>query len=163
MEEFWKEIKHFKPTERLETTSPVLIRILDAYRDKLGIPIFVSRGTDPPGTHDAVNSAHYPDEKGIGYAVDIIPLRQGTSIKLLDCFLLATKYPFSGIGIYPYWLYTGGGENAEKGGLHLDTSHTRKFHQLQSSGHWLGYPGKEGQKYEAISLDSLTRHGCLRF
>ena len=160
---YWKDIRYFKPTENFGVISPVLVKILDAYRHTLGVPIYVSRGTEPPGTHDFEDSAHYPDpqQNGWGYAVDVFPLIHSSRVTLLDCFLLAVKYPFSGIGIYPYkkYLRHAGERNIlERGMLHLDVSPHRRFNELQSLGYWIGTREKGGPAYEEISHNTLCKH-----
>lgn len=80
---------------------------LEAFREWIDTPIFVLCGTQ--GIH-SVSSQHY-----LGKAVDILfPLQ--TLQDLPDLFLGASRFPFTGIGIYPHWGLSG----VPIGGLHLD-------------------------------------------
>ena len=168
--DIWNQIHFFNKREnwgRPNQIDPKLLLILDAYRKELDIPLYVSKGVALPGTHDVKKSAHYVDEKtGYAYAVDLIPLLSRVSGKtLFDCFLLATKYPFSGIGVYPKWRLSrieGKGKVVERGGLHLDTSPHRKLMHCQSSGHWIGVPGKQfKQQYFGVSKCNLKKYSLI--
>lgn len=163
----WQSLKYFSEYENWgnpQGIDPKLLMILDAYRGELGLPLYVSVGQATSGHSE--KSAHYPDKNGISYAVDVFPLRfDSPSKSLLDCFFLATRYPFSGVGLYPYWRYThpkNGINIVEKGGLHLDTSPYRNMPAMRASGHWLGVPGGEEnkQKYLEVTKWNLRTH-CL--
>lgn len=166
----WNELKHFSRREnwgKPDHMYPPFLLTLDAYRDDLGVPLYVSKGVGSIGSHDVENSAHYIDPNtGYAYAVDVFPLLSTASkISLFDCFLLATKYPFTGIGIYPHWRLSrvsGKGKIIERGGLHLDMMDHRELKKFQCSGHWIGVPGKGyKQIYLGVSKWNLKLSGLL--
>ncbi len=106
----WEKIKHFGPHENwgnVDLISFPLILELDAFRDKINTPIFISCGTQ--GKHLA-NSYHYQ-----GLAVDIL-FPEKEKKDLPNLFIMASRFKFSGIGIYPDWEYL----NEKRGGMHLD-------------------------------------------
>lgn len=146
---------------------PPFLLTLDAYRHELGIPLYVSKGVGADGSHDAEFSAHYINsDTGYAYAVDVFPLLSTVSKRtLFDCFLLATKYPFTGIGIYPQWRLSrieSKGKVIERGGLHLDMMQTRPFKKFQCAGHWIGIPGKGyKQQYLGVTKWNLKSSGLL--
>ena len=113
------------------------LEVLYAWRIYTGIPIFVSYGTQ--GTH-ADNSLHY-----IGFAVDLIPLRG--KIPLVDVFISALRFHFTGIGIYPKWKYNG----KVVGGMHLERN-PLKIHRKKL---WLH---ADGEKY-ACNVENFRRFG----
>lgn len=166
----WKTLRYFSRREnwgKPDLVDPKLLLILDAYRHELQVPLYVSKGVSPPGSHDAQDSAHYIDEKtGYASAVDLIPLlSQCSALTLLDCYLLATKYPFSGIGIYPHWRLSkiaGSGKIVERGGLHLDTKTRNNLSPFRAAGHWIGIPGKGyKQQYMGVSKWNLRQCGII--
>jgi hypothetical protein len=116
------KLKHFKESEfhEPEKMNHDLLHRLDAYREYIGVPVFISSSTD--GVH-AKNSQHY-----LGNAVDIIPINPKGS--LIAQFLIAERFGFTGIGIYPDWCYNG----KTLGGLHLDR---RPENNLQAA-RWIG-------------------------
>jgi len=161
----WPQLKHFKRSENWGDPKKVdhkLLFILDAYREELGIPLYVSRSV----SYDREQSPHYPNEQGFSEAVDLFPLlSHNPDLTLCDCYLLATRYPFSGIGIYPYWRLTrraAQGPLIEKGGIHLDISTRRPLGPYRAAGHWIGLPGIGGKKrYMGVSLWELKKHGLV--
>lgn len=166
----WPEIKFFNKREnwgKPDLIDPKLLLILDAYRDELGIALYVSKGVSPVGSHDAENSSHYiQDQTGYAHAVDLIPLlSQGSSITLFDCFLLATRYPFSGLGLYPHWRLSrieGKGKLVEIGGLHLDTYPGRALPAYRAAGQWIGMPGKGfNHEYFGVTRCNLKKCGLI--
>ena len=82
------------------------LEVLYEWRERLGFPVHINYGTN--GKH-VDNSLHY-----IGFAVDVTPLRE--EIPLVDVFITALQFDFTGIGIYPKWKYN----NKVVGGLHLE-------------------------------------------
>jgi len=99
----WGLIKYFSPKEdwgdpdRMEF---YLVYLLDRLRFIIGKPIIIHYGTQ--GKHSP-NSWHY-----VGKAVDF----HAKGISLFQLFLSATRFPFGGIGVYPFW---------DNPGLHVDT------------------------------------------
>lgn len=85
----------------------VLLWELQKLRTLLGTEIFISRGYEA-----RPNAA---SQHNFGKAVDV--LFPGNNKSIFEIFLLAERFSFSGIGIYPAWT----GPKRSKGGLHLDT------------------------------------------
>lgn len=140
---------------------PIFLRTLDEYLDALQLRIYMTNAQRPAGASKYKNSAHLKDAKGLVYGCDLIPLRRGTKRELFDCFLLATKFPFTGIGIYPQWKYKHG-ESYEYGGLHLDCSPNRKLRPGQRVGYWMGvskwFDDKQKYGWNSIAIDSGSLH-----
>jgi hypothetical protein len=163
----WTNIKHFSPKENWgnpKLISPLLLEVLDAYRDELGIPLHVSNALRYPSELGPKVSAHYVGKDGFCLGVDVIPLIPGNKQTLLDCFLLACRYPFNGIGIYPYWRLSKLGEAGSSvyvGGLHLDVaSEIRKLPVLRAAAHWVGIPGEKYKpKYYGATQWNFERFG----
>jgi len=100
--EEWKKIRYFSPRENWGDPEKIefrLVFLLDCLRQFIGCPIIIHCGTQ--GTHTK-GSYHY-----VGKAVDC----HAVGISLLDFYLAAERFPFGGIGVYPYW---------NNPGLHLD-------------------------------------------
>jgi hypothetical protein len=100
---------------------------------------------------------------GFCRAVDVIPLLE-TDDTLLDCFLLACRYPFSGIGVYPYWRLSKIGPTrpiVHVGGLHLDVaSDIRRLPKLRAAADWIGVSADKYQpKYYGATKWNLERFG----
>ena len=155
MEDVWARLKHFTKSEKWgdpDLIDPFLLLTLDAFREKAGIPFQITWGSD--GTH-AEDSKHYPknNEDGMCHAVDVIfPTKPG--FKLPDLFICATRFPFSAIGLYPYWT---NGAKEKCGGMHLETGiGGPSFEQRKL---WMGVLDSEGKQiYEALTLKNLILH-----
>jgi len=99
----WSKIEFFKPSEFVRDPTRVhfdLVDMLDEMRRTAGVPIKIHEAWAPDG--HAKNSAHYA-----GLAVDF----HFVGWPLLDQWLFAERFPWQGIGIYPYW---------NNPGLHVD-------------------------------------------
>ena len=149
----WDKLKYFSPSENWGDPHKVdhrLLLFLDHYRHDLNVPLIVTSSV----RYDNPYSAHFPNADGFAEAVDVIPLLSKRNVKLFDCFLLATKYPFTGIGVYPFWQIQG---KTDLGGLHLDVC-TRRLKLYHSSGHWVGLPQK---RYVDLNSDVLRKYGII--
>lgn len=119
----WARFKYFQRHENWGDPDMMdlgLLEELEEFRYTIGYPIIVSCGTQ--GKH-APKSLHYTGE-----AADIIVDCERE--KLPDIFLIANKFGFNGIGLYPHWRI---GERVY-GGLHLDVRNTAVKHT------WIGLP-----------------------
>ena len=141
-------MKHFKDDEfhDIKIMNQELLIRLDAFREYIGLSIIVTSSNEPTRSHNK-KSQHY-----INNAVDIVvPEWKGSIFSL---YLLAERFGFTGIGIYPKWRYKG----KITGGLHLDM---RPVVGFQGS-RWIGYPEKvEGTqyfstKYYALNMKNLV-------
>ena len=163
--DIWEQIEFFNREENWaepDMASPRLLLTLDAYRRDLGIPLYVSKGLGEKGSHDATSSTHYEDDAGVFHGVDVIPLlSKFNRVTLLDCYIKATQFPFSGLGMYPDWKYTHG-KIIERGGLHLDTGTHRRMPTMKSTGQWIGIMKNEGQEYVGVSEWNLRKYGILK-
>ena len=111
-DEVWKKLKYFKKHSLIDRWGNVdlisddLLLILDDFRHYIRKPVLVTSGT---GGKHSENSQH-----SYGRAVDVcIPDFNHSPVDL--CFT-AMRFPFTGIGYYPFWMYNG----EICGGLHLD-------------------------------------------
>ena len=118
----FKGVRHFSPDEFRypELMDSQTIHLLDRMRDIEGarrnIIITINCDYVPPssGGH-APNSMHYR-----GKAVDCV-IRDGRSrrpLPVVEQFLIAIRYQWTGIGFYPFW---------DDPGLHLDTRPGTRF------------------------------------
>ena len=125
-EQDWHQIKHFSPAENWGDPSRMevaFIQRLDAFRSCIESPVIITCGTQ--GRHRE-NSLH-----GYGLAVDcVIPGRP-----LLDNWIDACRFDFTGLGFYPDWEYKG----KQTGGLHLEWDSgedVRRFWMGIGKHHW---------------------------
>lgn len=122
-----KEVKFFNP-EEFEDIGRMwapLIWELDRLREFLGTPIRLHETNPLPSPA----SSHVPDSRHFhGRAVDC----SVKGLALWDFFLAATRFQFTGIGVYPAW---------NSPGLHLE----------------MGYDLKEIRKYWWRDADGVYR------
>lgn len=120
-----------------------LMKELDLFRGALGQKIVVTYGTQ--GDH-IDGSFHY-----LGLAVDII-VPSHTPTNLLDLYLLASKFRFNGIGLYPDWMLGG----LLTGGLHLDC----RPGAVRAT--WLGVLDKRDRReYQPLTQRNLELCGLI--
>jgi len=141
----WAQVKYFKETENWGSSDkmlPFLIYELDAYRERIGIPILVTSGWRQTSKFD--NSQH-----PLGRAVDIM-FPTAKLGDLLDLCFEAMRFDFTGIGLYNYWQLNG----KTLGGLHLDCRNAtdRSF--------WISY-GAEKDQYLKFTVDNLIKYGFI--
>lgn len=118
-----------------------LVYLLDCLREKLGIPLWVTYGTQ--GWHKAPWHAR-------GLAVDAVI--DAALIKPLDAILTITRFPFKGFGIIldaKHWACN------QPLGLHLDIRPTKRPSDPQAR--WLWYHNKE----HAFNAESLRDAGLI--
>ena len=88
------ELEHFTKHEnwgKAEEINPQLLVELDKMREYAGVPFIVHYGTQ--GSHSP-NSQHYH-----GNAVD----GHFEGLSWMEQLLIATRFGFTGIGVYPFW------------------------------------------------------------
>lgn len=138
----WASIRHFKAEENWGNPGlmqAVLVSELDAFRDYLAQNVVVTCGTQ--GKH-ADGSLHY-----VGRAVDIVV--PGWTRPLIDLWIEASRFGFTGIGLYRDWCYNGN----KVGGLHLERDHVlgrRKF--------WIAIKQQDSQVYFPFSSAVLGKY-----
>jgi len=117
---YWGAIRHFEPgefgeyVEKMDVSTIIHLddmrHIEDEYRrdnDRSGIIITINEGwAERPGNP---NSMH-----PLGRAIDCVIRNAETRepLPIVEQFLIAMRYPWGGVGFYPFW---------EDPGLHLDT------------------------------------------
>jgi uncharacterized protein YcbK (DUF882 family) len=103
--------------ERIEDMYAPLVWELDALRGYVNREVGVSESNPRPSPHSshASNSRHF-----VGRAVDC----NCCSLPLWDFFLAASRFNFTGIGVYPYW---------NTPGLHLEI---REGNQHKPRNYW---------------------------
>lgn len=147
----FKNLKHFteKEFDQPDKMNIVLLRELDMLREYLDRSIIITSSTG--GTHTE-GSQHY-----LGNAVDIIvPTFDGSPFSL---YLIAERFSFSGIGVYPDWTYKG----KRIGGLHLDVR-DRKGGQ---GARWIGKKYQDAETkvdkmfYYPLNPENLLKHKII--
>lgn len=122
---------------------------LDSFREYLRVPMFV---TSSSGGSHSPTSFHYK-----GLAADIIVPEQKGSLAAL--WLMAERFDFTGIGIYPEWEYNG----KKCGGLHLDYRPMKFFQGAR----WIGIKKlnpdtqKLENKYFPLNIANLKRYRII--
>lgn len=136
----WTKIKHFKAKEfgDGDKMDVRLVNRLDAFAEELGHPVIVTAGFANDG--HSPNSYHYK-----GMAADIII----PDLNLLDVYLLAEKFGWKGLGIYPFWKY----HNIRVGGLHVD--------ERDMPARWWRNETGEYHTFTSNSLRYLIKKGLL--
>jgi len=148
MENF-KGLKYFTPTsDNWGDASKIdakLLRYLDQLREELNTPIVVTNAYRPADT---------ASQHSVGKAVDIVfpQWRKG----LMELFLVAERFPFTGIGIYPDWSHN----HSVIGGLHLDV---RDLKGTDKSARWIGSrdPSTKKNVYIAFNIENLRAMSIL--
>ena len=129
--EFFSKTDFFKNYKREKWGSHYGVRVplvywLDGMRKLGGCPI-------------NVHCAYEPRDKGyhpMGMAVDL----HVVGMSLVDQLLLALKFPFNGVGIYPFW---------NNPGLHVDIRPLDGYKRV-----W--YRDKKGVYHNLTSIDQIT-------
>lgn len=104
----WTTVKHFQRAEFVKDPDRIswdVVTLLDEMREAAGCPFIIHVAWDDSG-HEK-NSTHYANTSDWSFAVD----GHFRGWSLLDQWLFVERYPWMGIGLYPYW---------EHPGVHLD-------------------------------------------
>lgn len=128
------------PNVTLDGVGRILIDNLKDLQAFIKVPIIITSALRPGD----------PAEHGRGLALDVmVPTYPGA---LLDLYLAAERFDFSGIGVYPEWRYNGN----KIGGLHLD------LRAADYGARWLGIKDSKGNNlYLALSSENLRKHGVI--
>lgn len=105
------------------------LRLLDEFREFVGKPVII---------HSDYREGDGSSQHHLGLAVDI----HIKGLDVLDQYLLAEKFDFSGIGVYPCW---------NRPGIHIDI---RKGQRAR----WLAYNSGNGQQYTALNSENIMRY-----
>lgn len=133
----WKEIRHFSPVENWGDASKMsydLLRRLDALREFCGNGIVIHCGYETGGHSE--KSQHY-----LGNAADL----HIEGVSLINQYLLAERFDFAGIGLYPGW---------NRPGLHCDV---RLKAKEESYNRWARLNGKYVFLNEAVLRRIISR------
>ena len=105
----WKHLQFFKPEEFTypEKLNPAALRMLDEMRG-MESGIIITINADWAESGHAPNSWHY---RGRAFDLVIRASGSGKPLPIVEQFLIAVRYQWTGIGVYPYW---------KAPGLHLD-------------------------------------------
>lgn len=126
-EETYRKLRHFSIKENwgdpFKMEEDILFR-LDDFRHYVGKPVIVHCGYGTDGHVE--NSQHY-----VGKAVDI----HVVNMELIDQYLAAERFGFTGLGLYPFWTNPG---------MHLDL---RILSPGQPAARW--YTWSDGKYYSA--------------
>jgi uncharacterized protein YcbK (DUF882 family) len=136
----WKKLRHFKKDENWgdhTKMDPFFLMELDLFRGALGQRLVVTSGTQ--GVHSE-KSWHYR-----GCAADVIPLGM-EEIPAVDLLLLALRYGFTGVGLYPHWRY----DRSRHTGLHLERAPGGPKRSM-----WLGVNVDGKQIYLPLTMGNL--------
>ncbi len=139
----WEKVKYFSIHDNFGDPylmSPKLIFELDALRAYIKKPIHVLCGSQ---------GIHKGDTHKNGLAVDIVCPSFAKS--LFNFFIAASRFNFSGIGIYPHWVYN----NVRCGGLHLDVRDMSIYTEKISRAYWIGVKTTSGTQYIAFDETNL--------
>lgn len=98
---WWHKVKHFGREEWVKDPDKIshnVVYLADRMRDAAGVPIVVHVAWDDGG--HAENSSHYADpQTGLAYGFDF----HFVGWPVLDQWLFAERFPWCGIGVYPFW------------------------------------------------------------
>lgn len=139
----WLYIKHFKPSEfnQPNKLNFQLLREVDALRNMCKKPIYVT----PDGSYRKGD----PREHGKGNALDVVC----PDVELMEFYLLAERFKFNGIGVYPKWKWN----NETVGGLHLDV---RKLAHPYGA-RWMGLKIDNANQYITLNTVNLKTYGVV--
>lgn len=136
----WKSLKHFTANENWgdpQRMNRGFLQSLDSFREHINTQIFIICGTQ--GKH-CEHSSHNQ-----GIAVDIVIPK----LKCIDAFWKIMRWPFTGVGIYPFWEYQG----IKLGGFHVEQGDVSKVMRL-----WMGLgTNNDNTEYIDVTLQSLNK------
>ena len=135
----WDTIKHFRREEWVKDPDKVLwqtVVLLDQMRGDCGHPIIIHVAWDDSG--HVGDSSHYNSARPFASAVDF----HIEGMSLLDQWLFTERYPWNGIGVYPFWANPG---------LHCDLRILSNDHPHLGKRWWRNEHGI----YEAFSREML--------
>ena len=110
MRRIWRTLRYFSPEEfhYPNKLNPDMLRLLDSMRASIDGQGIVTINADFDFAGHAPNSWHYK-----GRAVDLVIRNSETKepLNIVTQLLIALRFNWKGIGVYPYW---------RSPGLHLD-------------------------------------------
>ena len=147
----WATVRHFTPAEWLYDPDRVewdVVLLLDEQRDAHALTLpgvrYVVHCAWEAGGHDAADSSHYG---ALATAVDYHAEVAGVPVPLLDLWLHAERFPWSGVGLYPHWYSPG---------LHCDLRRLGRDHPSLGKRWWRDVPTPEGKpNYKSLDRELL--------
>jgi hypothetical protein len=136
----WSTIRHFKREEWVKDPDKIswdVVMLMDEMRDAINKPIQIHVAWDDKG--HITESSHYADAREFATGVDF----HVVGMPLVDQWLFVERYPWNGIGVYPFW---------NQPGLHVDL---RKLGRDQPHLGKRWWRNKQGI-YEAFSSEFLN-------
>lgn len=112
----WDTVKHFRKEEWVKDPDRVawdVVMLMDEMRSAIDKPIEIHVAWDDSG-HTS-ESSHYSDAREYATGVDF----HIVGLSLLDQWLFVERFPWNGIGLYPYW---------NNPGLHCDLRRLGRDH-----------------------------------
>jgi len=141
----WSKIRYFRREEFIKDPDKVewdVVLLMDEMRAAAGVPIHIHVAWDDGG-HIA-DSSHYTHAREFSTAVDF----NFQGWPLLQQWLFAERFPWLGIGIYPYW---------DHPGLHVDLQRIGRDHIHLGRRWWQDANGSYRAIDEVLLLDILIR------
>jgi hypothetical protein len=136
----WSLVKHFTRDEWVkdpDRIAPDVVYLLDEMRDEAKVSIVIHVAWDDTG--HVKQSSHYSGwSSDVANAVDF----HFVGWTLLEQWLFAERFPWSGIGMYPYW---------NQPGLHCDLRRLGRDHSHLGKRWWRDKDGV----YKAPNADFL--------
>jgi len=144
----WAKVKHFVREEFKHDPDKVaadVVYLLDEMRDAhggivQGVRYIIHAAWDSSG--HVTDSGHYADVRPEAVAVDFHMRAGGTVLPLVDQWLWAERFPWMGIGLYPFW---------RQPGLHVDLRRVGRDHEHLGRRWWRDLDGQ----YKALDRDCL--------
>lgn len=121
----WDEVRHFRREEWIHDPDRVawdVVLLADQMREDSGCAINIHVAWDASG-HE-VDSSHYTNaarEFCTGFDFHFV------GMSLFDQYLFAERYPWNGIGVYPFW---------NSPGLHCDLRRLGRDHPFMGKRWW---------------------------
>lgn len=112
----WSQVRHFTREEWVKDPDKIAwdtVILMDEMRDAAGVPIVIHVAWDDDGHTE--DSSHYDKDGGLATAVDF----HFVGWSLQKQWLFAERFPWFGIGLYPYW---------RTPGLHVDLRRLGRDH-----------------------------------
>lgn len=127
---FWLTVRHFTREEwprDPDRILPAVVHLADQMREDSGWPIVVHVAWDDAG--HVGDSTHYTDRTEFATGFDF----HFAGVPLVEQWLFAERYPWRGLGVYPYW---------NTPGLHCDLRTLGREHPNLGHRWWRDREGK---------------------
>lgn len=136
----WSLVKYFKREEWKNDPDRVawdVVLLMDNMREAAQVPVVIHVAWDSGG--HVSDSSHYTNTTDYAAGVDF----HFVGWSLLDQWLFAERFPWNGIGVYPFW---------NSPGLHCDLRRLRRDHPNLGKRWWRDADGR----YRAFDKEMIT-------